>query len=676
MLITFIYMKQLNIPINVYTLSGLALGTGMLLDNSITVLEHIFRKKLSGLSPKEASIKGADDMTLEIITGTLTTIVVFVPIFFVDEQIKMKFEGLAITVIVSLIASLFSALTIVPTLSARINVKPRKNMFGSLTRYYIKTLSFCIRHRVLLLVFSLILLAFSVTLGRNLKQELSGSSEQNTFTIFVELPDGAKLEISDMVVGEIEELLKKKDLYPEVRSVTANVEGWSSKVYVKVAPKIERTRSIKDCIEELRKTIPTLKTVKKTDAFVYFSEDSGEEAEEVLIDVYGYDGETLKKLANEVAAKMEEVDGMVDAKLATTEGRPEFWIVPKKYKAGEFGISTQEMAETIHAQIQGLRATAFHPRDGTGREIETLVRLDPKYVQSLEDVRNLTMVGPKGELLFLKDIARFDEGLSPSEIWRTNKSRMITVSASSTKLPMEEAIKRIKEKLKSVKFPKDYYYVFSGAYYKMLANQKQLIWALIVTLFLVYMILACLFESYIQPAIIMTTNPQALIGTAICLWWYKVSITMGVFIGGIMLAGMVVSSAIMLISTINEYRKKQYSIYHAVLRSGVDRTRPILMTSLSTIIGFYPMASDTSQFSSLWAPLAITVAGGLTSATFLTLLIVPGIYIIFEDGVNGFYKIGDYIKNPMTPLKLSIYSLISFNILLLSLYLYINYFIR
>ncbi len=637
MLITFIFMNAFHIPLNVFTLSGLALASGMLVDNSITVLENIFVKKTRGMSPMEASIKGSNEMVMEIITGTFTTIVVFAPIFFTDEQISMKYEGLAKTVICALITSLFAAIMIVPTLSARVKIHTtkKKSMFKPmliLKKSYLKILIFGIRYRWILVLFSVIFFVFCLVKGGDLKQELAGSTENNTFTIFVELPDGAKLEVSDTVISEIEVLLKNKELFSEIESVTSNVEGWSSKIYVSVVPKIKRTRTIKDLIEELRKKVPTLKTVKKTDAFVYYSEDGGEETEEVHIDVYGPEYAVLKKLANETAAKMEQAPGMVDAKLAMTEGRPELWIKPKKYRAGEFGLSTQEIAEIIHAQLQGLRATAFHPKDGSGSEIETMVRLDPKYLQSLNDVKNITIDSPKGQLLFLKDIASFEEGLSPSEIWRTNKSRMIGVSATSTQLPMEEVIPKIKENLKGVEFPKDYYYVFSGTYYKMLEKKRQLIWALFATILLVYMVLAALFESYTQPFIIMTSVPMALIGAVLGLWYANESVTMGVFIGGILLAGIAVNATIMLISSANQIREeKNVSVNRAVLNSAMGRTRPILMTSFATIIGFYPMASDSSQFSVLWAPLAITVIGGNISATLMTLFIVPGLYVIFED---------------------------------------------
>ncbi len=664
---TFIFMKKFDIPLNVMTLQGLTVGVGNMLDSSICVLENIFSKRQNGESPIQASINGTEELFMELLAGMLTTIIVFLPIFFLDEQLKMLYEGLAITVVVSLVLSFFVAMTVIPILCAKIPIKRKTVQTKSdiFRKLYIKALAFCLRFRMVLFIFLLVVLAYSLILGSTLKQELQGSSEQDRFTIFVELPDGAKLEVSDKVVGEVETLLKNTKLFPEVATVTARVEGWSSKVYVSLYPKEKRKRTIKEVIEELRKVIPTLKWIKKTDGFVYFSEDSGGDAEEISVDVYGYNYEILGKLANECAAKMEEVPGVVDAKLRMSEGRPEFRLIPKKNRAAEFGISVQEMAETLHCDIRGLRAASFHPKDGTGSEIETIVRLDPKHVKTLNDVRNMTLMSPKGQLVFLSDIVEFSEGVSQSEIWRTNKSRMIGVSATTTKLSMEDAIAACRTKLKEIKFPKEYYFVFSGAYYKMIENKKQLMWAMIVTIFIIYMILACLFESYFQPFIILTTIPLALIGAILGLYWFKKSVTMGVFLGGIVLAGVVVNAAIMVVTNIEEMRRnKGFSIFHACIQSVLMRTRPILMTSGTTIFGMIPMAFDKSSSAEMWAPFAVTIMMGMISATFLTLTVLPGLYVMLENTIKNTVYISAYIKSPMTIKKFLIYYLILFNVAL------------
>lgn len=673
---TFIFMKKFDIPINVMTLQGLTVGIGNMLDSSICVLENIFNKRQGGMEAKKAAVEGTDELFLELFAGMLTTVIVFIPIFFLTEQLKMLYSGLAMTVIISLLISFFVAMSVIPILVAKIPIKKKKvgdSKASLFNKLYIKLLSFCLRYRGILFVFILILLAYSLILGGTLKQELQGSSEQDRFTIFVELPDGAKLEVSDKVVGDVEALLKNVKLFPEVATVTARVEGWSSKVYVSLYPKEKRKRTIKEVIEELRKVIPTLKWVKKTDGFVYFSEDSGGDAEEISVDVYGYNYEILGKLANECAAKMEEVPGVVDAKLRMSEGRPEFRLIPKKNRAAEYGISVQDMAETLHCDIRGLRAAAFHPKDGTGAEIETIVRLDPKYVKSLNDIRNMTVMSPKGQLVFLSDIVEFAEGVSQSEIWRTNKSRMIGVSATTTKLSMDDAIQAARTKLKEVKFPKEYYFVFSGTYYKMLENKKQLMWAMIVTIFIVYMILACLFESYFQPFLILTTVPLALIGAILGLYWFKKSVTMGVFLGGIVLTGVVVNSGIMVITNIEEMRKNLgYSIFHACIASVLSRTRPIMMTSCTSIFGMIPMAFDKSSSAEMWAPFAVTIMMGMISATFLTLTVLPGLYVMLEGAIKNTALIGNYIQSPMTLKKFVIYYLIFLNIALVCVKIFLH----
>ncbi|MBN2143539.1 MAG: efflux RND transporter permease subunit, partial [Candidatus Aureabacteria bacterium] len=597
---TFIVMYQFDIPVNVMTLQGLTVGVGNILDSSICVLDNIISKREKGYSVKESAITGSEELFQEILASVLSTMIVFLPIFFLTEQLRMLYQGLAITVVVSLVYSFICAFSILPIMCTKIPLKSTAGIPGKIRHwgrdFYIKLLCFSIRYRTVLFGMMCILLWGSYITGKGLKQELTGSGEPIRFTIFVELPDGAKLEVSDKVIQEIELLLKDKQKYPEVTSVTSRVEGWSSKVYVEVVPKEKRNRLTKAIIDDLRKAIPTLPEIKKSDGFVYFTEEAEGGGEEVSLDVYGYNYDVLRKLANECAGKLEEIHGVVDAKLRTTEGRPEFRVVPRKDKASEYGLTVQEIAETLHCMIRGLRASVFHPKDGSGTEIETIVRLDPKYVQSLNDVQNLMIMSPKGQLIHLRDVTDFKEGLSPSEIWRTNKSRMIGVSATTTKLNLGEAIEAAKIKLQGVKFPKDYYYVFSGAYYKMLENRRQLIWALIVTICLVYMIMAATFENYIFPMLIMSTLPMAMIGVVFGLKWFHRPITMGVFLGGIVLAGVVVNGGILLITLIEEMRRhKHYSLYHATIASILSRTRPLMMTSMTTIFGILPMAIDKSQ---------------------------------------------------------------------------------
>lgn len=741
-LMTFIGLGTLGISLNVMTLSGLALGVGQLTDNSIVVVENVFKKKEQGMAPIPAAVKGTEEMILDIFGSTLTVIVVFIPIIFVNPEIRMLYEGLAFTVSCALVASLFVAITFVPLLVSRISIRSRKKkknrhhpsehpeleeaihvfkkVFHALARQkgvvfltalylmfdnsmqlllafpyaiitilawlkyafpfsgwvpflllskracmlLLKTIPFLalaylargtlapkttmmilagmgaflalelftfyrhhvatfLRYRYIMIIATICLLGLSVTKSMGMKKEFMAETEQGKFTIFVELPDGAKLDVSDKVVKDVEELLGS---IPEVKNVQARVEGWSSKVYVKLVPSEERTRGTEEVIEQLRPKVQQIG--KAEDAFIYFSEAQESGSKEIFVDVYGFDYDKLRELAYTIAEKVGNVKGLTDTKIRITEGRPEMRIVPDKKRLALFGFTTKDVADVLHAQLRGLRATEYHTE---AREIETIARLDEKYRKNLKDLRKLTAVTPFNKVVFMDQICEFKPGLGPSEIWRQNKSRMIQVSATVGKIPMGMAMEKIAENLKTVDFPKEYYWEFGGNYRKNQESRQQLTVALFVTVLLVYMVLACLFESYYQPFIIMLTVPLALIGSIYALDYMNKDISMGVLIGAIMLIGIVVNNSIMLVSRVNALLESGFSLLRAVVQTGTDRLRPIMMTTLCNILGFLPTALDKSEGANLWAPLAITVIGGLASSTILTLFVVPSIYLMFED---------------------------------------------
>jgi len=723
-MVAFSLMYFQKITLNVMTLSGLALGIGMLVDNSIVVLENIFKHKAklakgndesgqektdSQASQKEVCINASQEVILPIVAGTVTTLVVFLPIVFMNKQVEILYSGLALTVTFSLVASLFVAVTIVPLLSSRIPLYPvRKDpshkgwfrkIFGllrgghnradygeeevtpevqsyfsngvytksnkelipedefpspespkkkpalnfqKLRNLYRKTVAFAIRKRYVSIVSMVFLSLLSFLIYRNfLEKDYMGTTEQSEFTIFVELPSGAKLEISDQVVSEVEsQLTSIPEIKDVTKTVTARVEGWSSKVYVTLVPRSERARTVQEVIESLR---PKLNKIGEVyDTFIYFSEPQS--ATEVFLDVYGYDYNVLRDLAISLAKSMGSVAGLADVKLRYKPGRPEMRFNVDKQRAAYFGLSVKDIAEITHAQMRGLRATYFQDK---ARQIETIARLDERHRRNFEDLKKLTLDTPSGAQIYLEQVADFNFALSPSEIWRKDKIRMIQVSALRGRLALGTAVEKIKKSIAQIKPPKDYYFEFGGDYQEMVQNEKEFKFALWVMVFLVFIVLACLFESYSQPIIIMATVPMGAIGAILALFIMHKPVTMGVFIGLIILGGIVVNNAIILLDRINRLRSKEEGFIpranldgeefqrkeclKAVLRAGEHRLRPILMTTLTTILGLVPMALDRSESSSLWSPLAITLIGGLTLSTILTLFIVPALYMIFED---------------------------------------------
>ncbi len=705
-LLAFSLMFFSKMTLNVMSLSGLALGVGMLVDCAIVVLDNIFKKRdaaiKEGFSPAQAksiqdstAIEGADEMLLAITASTLTTVIVFLPLVFINPEIRMLYSGIALTITYSLFASLLTALTLVPMLTSRLKIamprKPDNNDASPaspaqpsqptvlqrvgelLSNFYKALISLILTLRYLIVAACVIICMNVYQEAKKLEKEFIGIAEQNKFTVFIEMPTGTKLEVSDKVVTQVEKIISKA---PEIKTYTAKVEPWSSKIYVELYPLAMRKKPTTQLIAELREL-----TNKLEPAFIYYEEPEEVGTKEILIELYGYDYDVLKSLAIQIAQRLQTVPKFTDTKIRMREGRPELHLFVDKSQAALFGLTTETISLALHTHMRGLLAT--HYRGGRGplvkvrdesyknsrpfsvygeqktaekiplltnkisptsaspqaEETETIVRLQEKYRRTVEDLRKLTMVTPGGDQIFLSQLAQFKYDIGPSEIWRKNKSRMVQVSANIGGTALGTASEKTRNVLKDLKLPKDYFWQFGGNYDKMIRNERELKVAIAGSLILVYMLLASLFESFSQPFIILMTVPLAAIGAIMALRWTNSSVGMGVFIGAIMLGGIVVNNAIVLVDRINFLKHKlglgqsssKSQERQAVILASLDRLRPIMMTSLTTILGLIPMALDKSESAKLWAPLAITVIGGMTVATFLTLFVIPCIYFIFKD---------------------------------------------
>ena len=663
---TFILMYFQKLSLNVMTLSGLALGIGMLVDNSIVVLDNVDKKR-SGILPlpdwrekdKAAVIEGASEMGLAIVTSTITTVVVFLPFVFVNKETRMLWSGLAFTVTYSLLTSLFVAMTLVPTLLSQMAAKPiekktQKTLKNSITSKikttYRKSLIVALRFRYILVAVAFLALGVAVFFGMKIDKEFMVEAEEGRFTIFVELEPGAKLDVTDKMVKELEERLVQ---IKELKTFTSRIEPWSSKIYVKLVPIKNRSSSTKEVMDAIRLEGDAVARRYKG-GFIYFSELEESGLKELTMDLYGYDYKVLKETAISIATRLGSIDGLQDIRMSRISGRPEWLVKIDKQQAGSFGFTTQDAAETVHGEIRGLRATLFHTE---AREIETITRLQKKYREKLDDVRRLSLYTPDGDSVLLEQIADFVPDIGMSEIIRKNKTRVVHITAMVSKGSLQKAVDRVKASLADMELPKDYYWRVGGDYERNMRNEKELsafpfslkapyvqmpgvLW---ITLLLVFMVLASLFESFSQPFVILFSVPLAIIGVVLALHISHKPISRGVIIGAIMLAGIVVNNAIILVDRINFLRTKSKGgkkdkypeILRATIMAGEDRFRPIFMTTSTTVLGLVPMAFDRSESANLWSPLAITVIGGLTASTIMTLFLVPSVYMLFEDFNNA-----------------------------------------
>ncbi|MGB2629935.1 MAG: efflux RND transporter permease subunit [Candidatus Omnitrophota bacterium] len=662
LIITFGFMDLANmfIPaimtmtINFMTLFGLALGVGMLVDNSIVVFENIVTKSEQGLERIDAAIKGSTEMNVVIFASTLTTVIVFLPMLFVSKSMSLLYGGVAWTVTFSLTVSLFVALMIVPLMSSRIRLVEEGGASvevkeGFLRPFYIlqeKGLLFVFRRRFFMISIAVAMFIGAMWLYGKMGKEYMGSTEQNRFTIFIELPTGAKLDASDEVVRKVEDMLKE---IPEVKSFTARVEAWSSKVYVQLVGLKDRKRSVGEVIDSLRPKVARLQP-----AFIYFEEEQEVGTKEIILNIFGHDYNILREIAIAMTTRMSRIPYFTDTKIRMREGRPELDLRIDRKKSAQFGYSTKDVADMVHAKVRGVRATLYHTKGG---EVETIVRMQEKDRRTVKDIHNLTISRAGDDRVILEQMVDFEYGLGPSEIWRKNRARMIQVSANVGELSLGKAVEMLEEHFSDLKLPEEYYYEVGGDYPTLVKTQREFALTITVILILIYLVLASIFESYRQPFIIMVTVMLATVGAIGGLYLTGTAIGMGALIGMMMLAGIVVNNGIILVDHANELKKTRHNLFRLLIQAAHDRLRPVLMTTATTIMGLLPMALDKSEGSNLWNPLAITVIGGLLFATPLTLVLVPSIYSIFE-------QFGQIVKEALRPKNLLATFKILWNLLL------------
>jgi len=635
-IITFAFMfflnlfsKKLNfmsLTLNIMTLGGLASGVGMMVDNAVVVLDNILKRRAAGEPARAAAGKGTSQMMLAIVASTVCVVVVFLPIVFINKEIRILYVGLAMTICFSLLASLWVALTIVPLLASRLSfpviVGVRRPFW--LRTGYRRAISGILRWRWLMGAIFLFLIVAGWQINNSIPKEFLGTAEAEDFTVFVELPSGAKLEISDQAVAKLEKLLNE---VPEVKSVSSRVEKWSSKIYVKLVPLSQRTRSTKDVMDSLR---PQVEEIERgfREAFIYFEEPHEVESNEVIVEIYGWNYEILNQLAVEMLKRAQQVPGLTDLKIRWRRGRPEWLVRVDKLKAARFGLSVDDVAQALHAEMRGLRATLYHTE---ANEVEVVTRLQEADRATLEKLKRLSFTLPDRNVVSLEQIAKLEPAIGPSKIWRKNKQRMIQVSANRGRYAFGEAAQKVYGAIKEMPFPKDYYWKFGSNYWKLIQNQKELTFALGLSLVLIFLVLASLFESFLQPLIIMVEVPMGAFGAFVTLKLMHQAMNVGALMGLMLLGGIVVNKSIILVDEINRLREGGVRVKRAVITAAQNRVRPISITSLTSILGLLPLALSRTEESSLWAPMSLVGIGGLVFSTLMTPVIVPSSYMMLED---------------------------------------------
>jgi HAE1 family hydrophobic/amphiphilic exporter-1 len=636
---TFFLMYGFDISLNIMSLSGLALGIGMLVDSSIVVLEAINRYQVKGHPPREAADLGASEVGQAVVASTLTTVCVFAPIVFVEGIAGQLFADQALTVTFSLAASLVVAIMLIPML-ASLGQANREELSGAapkreyrdffLVRPYSWFLRQVLRQRLVSLSATLVLFAGALGLLGGLGAELIPEISQGKFFVDVQLPPGTPVEQTARRLEDIETLIegqKGVEMYYTIVG-SGNQTGVSAveerehigQVLVALGPDMLREKETQ-LLEGLRGAFQSLPAVDyKFSRPALFSFKTP-----IEVIIQGYNLTALKTYADRILERLARIQGLRDLKASTDGGNPEVQIHFDRQKLANYGLTISQAAGVLRTKVQGDIATELNELD---RKIDIRVRVLEKDRRSLFDLENLVIDAPNGAAIQLATVAEVVLEEGPPEIRRIGPQRVALISANIVGRDLQSLVSEIEMVLGEIEFPPDMVSYVGGQSEERVVAFESMQFAILLAVFLVYLVMAAQFESLVQPFIIMFSIPFALIGVAAALYLTQMVLSVVVLIGVVILAGIVVNNSIVLIDFTNQLRKQGMDKFEAIQEACAVRLRPILMTTSTTVLGLIPMAVSLGEGSELRVPLAITVIGGLITSTLLTLGLVPVLYTL------------------------------------------------
>ena len=645
---SFFLMYISDITINIMSLGGLALGIGMLVDNSIVVLENIDKYKQNGYSQSVSARLGTNEVGKAVFASTLTTICVFLPMIFVKGIVGQLFMDQALTVIYSLLTSLLVAITLIPMLSSLsfrfkflhsvkdVQTKPEKKSIGaplrSVVEKYSRVIEFALKNRLIIIVTILICFVGSWKLIDKIGKEFIPALSQGEFFLSIKKSEGTPIQSTLNTMENIESLIAN---IPEVKKLYTIV-GTTSQIGGSAMEEMENVAEIDVILEDtvsrqeeervmnsLRDKllfIPDLEYKFSRPALFSF-------VTPIEVEILGYNLKKLKIVADQIVKKLRNVTGLSDVKSTMEEGSPEIQIDFNRLKLAKMGLDINSIASTIRSYVLGAVETEFRQQE---RKINIRVMANKKYLKSIEDLKNL-VVNPQSEKpITLDSVADIKIDSGASTIRRIDHERVAIVSANLSGVDLNSAVDRIKNSLREIRLPQDFAVNVSGQSREMSLAFSSMKFAILLAIFLVYIVMASQFESTLNPLTIMFTIPFALIGSIWALFITDKVISVIVLIGIVMLAGIVVNNAIVLVDCINQRRRDGMERRAAIIEAGKLRFRPIIMTATTTILALIPMSLGFGKGAELRSAMGITVIGGLLTSTILTLVIIPIVYDLIE----------------------------------------------
>ena len=636
---TFFLMYGADISLNIMSLSGLALGIGMLVDNSIVVLEAIYRYQTKGYSPREAADLGTSEVGHAVVASTMTTVCVFAPIVFVEGIAGQLFADQALTVTFSLVASLVVAIMLIPMLASlggggepniREETAQKRSKEFFLIRPYSWFLGQALRQRLAFLLIAVVLFGGALSLLRGLGAELIPEISQGEFFVDLQLPPGTPVEQTSRRLEEAEAIIRQEQGVERYYTIvgSGNQTGASAveerehigQILVALGPDMlhEKETIVLERLRERFRDLPAVDYKFSRPALFSFKQP-------IEVIVQGYNLQALKTYADRIRERLARIPGLRDLKASTDGGNPEAQIHFDRRKLANYGLNINQAASLIRNKVQGNIATELNKPD---RKIDIRVRVLEEDRRSLFDLKNLVLDVPNRSPIHLSTVADVVLEEGPTEIRRMGPQRVALISANIADRDLQSVVSEIDMALQEFDLPPDMFAYVGGQSEERAVAFKSMQFAILLAVFLVYLVMASQFESLVQPFIIMFAIPFALIGVALALHLTGLVLSVVVLIGGVILAGIVVNNSIVLIDFTNQLRAQGKNKFQAIQEACVVRLRPILMTTSTTVLGLIPMAVSMGEGSELRIPLAVTVIGGLITSTLLTLVLIPVLYTL------------------------------------------------
>lgn len=650
---SFIYLLATGNTLNIVSLSALSISIGMVVDDAIVVLENVTTHIERGSDPKQAAVHGTNEVAISVVASTLTLIAVFFPLTLVTGMTGVLFRQLGWMVTIMMVISTAAALSLTPMLCSQLlRLQPVKGklftkFYGPIERFldklddgFQKLLGIVVKHRWITTVGALLIFFGSMQLTKFIGSEFFPTSDNSRLGITLELPVGSRVEIAKDLTERIYKDWTKK--YPEIDKFNYTVgqastdNTWASmqsngshiiSMNITLKPIKERTKSLTEVAALMREDLKKYPELDKYQVNVGGSRGGSMSGQSTInYEIYGYDLEKTDSVAQRLKRILSSVKGTADIRISRDNYQPEYQVDFDRQKLAIYGLNLTTAANALRNRINGSTASYFRE---DGDEYDIKVMYDPEHRQSIEDIENILLFNAQGKGVRLKEVGTVVERFNPPTIERKDRERIITVSTVVQDRPMSDIIADAQPLIDKMEVPSGVSINLSGSYEDQQDSFRDLAMLAVLIIILVYIVMASQFESFTYPGIIMTSIMFAFSGVVLILWITGTNLNVMSMIGGIMLIGIVVKNGIVLIDYITLNRERGMSITKSVLHAGKSRMRPVLMTSLTTILGMVPMAVGTGEGAEMWRPMGVAVIGGLTFSTILTLLFVPTLYTIF-----------------------------------------------